>query len=64
MMPTQLKRIRRELGLTQKQLAERLGVIPVTVARWELGLRGISEPVARLIQRIRAEARGERRRSR
>lgn len=54
MTPTELKRIRRQLGLTQKQLAERLGVIPVSVARWELGLRGISEPVARLLKRFAA----------
>ena len=58
MTPTALKRIRRELGLTQEALAERLGVIRVSVARWETGTRAIPEPTARLIQRIRAEARG------
>lgn len=64
MTPTGLKRIRRELGLTQEALAEAVGVDRVTVARWETGLRGIPEPTARLIQRIRAEVRGEQRRRR
>ncbi|HXF50747.1 MAG TPA: helicase-related protein [Dehalococcoidia bacterium] len=32
-----IRRIRRELGLTQSQLAEKLGVTPVTVSRWENG---------------------------
>lgn len=56
MRPVELKRIRRQLGLTQQALAERLGVDRTTVARWETGARGIAEPIARLVQRIRAEA--------
>lgn len=44
-----LKRIRNELALTQKQLAEQIGVTSNTVARWERGEVGIAEPVARLI---------------
>lgn len=59
MTPTGLKRIRRELALTQAELAALLGVGRVAVARWEAGARKISEPVARLIQRILAEARGK-----
>lgn len=59
MTPAGLKRIRKALGLTQEGLAKALGVDRVTVARWEVGLRGIPEPTARLIQRIRAEARVE-----
>ena len=57
MTPEDLKRIRRQLGLTQKELAEKLGVTLVTVGRWEAGMRKISEPVARLVQRIAAEER-------
>jgi transcriptional regulator with XRE-family HTH domain len=53
--PVELRRIRAELGLTQTELGEELGVHRVTVARWETGERGIPEPVARLLQRIRAE---------
>ncbi|MDO8474593.1 MAG: helix-turn-helix domain-containing protein [Candidatus Rokubacteria bacterium] len=53
--PPELRRIRAEMGLTQTELAEALGVHRVTVARWETGERGIPEPVARLLQRIRSE---------
>ena len=56
----ELKRIREELGLTQEELADELGVHRVTVGRWEIGERGISELAARLIVRIRDE-RGKRR---
>lgn len=49
----ELQRIRAEMGLTQTELADELGVHRVTVARWENGERGIPEPVARLLQRIR-----------
>jgi DNA-binding transcriptional regulator YiaG len=61
MTPAGLKRIRRELGLTQEELAARLGVQRETVARWETGARGIAEPIARLVRRVAAEARGKRR---
>ncbi len=53
--PGELRRIRDELGLTQGQLADELGVHRVTVAKWEAGDRGIPEPVARLLLRIRGE---------
>jgi transcriptional regulator with XRE-family HTH domain len=58
MTPTELKRIRKELGLTQEQLAKQLGVGQNAVARWEIGLRRISEPTVRLLRRILAEVRG------
>ena len=44
----QLKRIRKGLGLTQKELAEELGVSANTVARWERDEVAIAEPAARL----------------
>ncbi len=50
MTAAQLRTIRKRLGLTQVQLAAELGVDANTVARWEQGTRGISEPVAKLIQ--------------
>jgi DNA-binding transcriptional regulator YiaG len=49
MTGTGFKQKRGHLGLTQVQLAKRLGVSPNAVARWERGERRISEPVARLL---------------
>ena len=46
----QLRRIRKQLGLTQVALAERIGVTSTSVARWERSEIGISEPVARLVK--------------
>ncbi|MBI3806769.1 MAG: helix-turn-helix domain-containing protein [Nitrospirae bacterium] len=48
-----LKRIRKELALTQKALAEKIGVTTNTVARWERAEVGIAEPIARLIHMLR-----------
>jgi DNA-binding transcriptional regulator YiaG len=39
MSPAEIKALRRTLGLTAKQLAERLNVSHVTVRKWECGLR-------------------------
>ena len=36
-----LAKWRKEWGLTQKQLAQALGVIVMTISRWERGMRGI-----------------------
>jgi transcriptional regulator with XRE-family HTH domain len=44
----ELKAIREELGWTQSQMADELGVTPNTVARWERGEMEIFEPAARL----------------
>lgn len=43
----QFKRLRRRLGLTQKGLAQELGVSLPTVGRWECGMRRISPLAAR-----------------
>ncbi len=40
-MGKELKEWRRGKGLTQEDLARRLGVIRLTVARWETGTRSI-----------------------
>jgi transcriptional regulator with XRE-family HTH domain len=53
--PKELQHIRAELGLTQGQLAEEVGVHRVSVTRWETGERAIPEPTARLIEKIRSE---------
>jgi len=59
MTETDIKRIRAALGLTQRELAERLGVRPNTVTRWEMGLHKIPGPAARLLEVMRAGARKE-----
>ena len=52
-----LRRLRRRLGLTQLQLAERLGTRANTVYRWEAGLVGIGEVQARLLRFLAAQSR-------
>ena len=52
----ELRRIRKGLGLTQVQLAERLGVTSTSVARWERDEVGIGEPVARLTRLLASAA--------
>lgn len=55
MTPTQLKTIRRRLGLSQAALARKLGVSRNTVTRWEMGLHRIPLMAAHLIRRIAEE---------
>jgi len=50
MTGAEVRRVRQRLGLTQVQLAAKLGVTENTLARWERGSVGIGEPVARLIR--------------
>ena len=37
MSPKQIRALRKDLGLTQEELANRVAAQRVTVARWELG---------------------------
>ena len=46
----ELRRIRRKLKLTQKQLAESVGVTENTVARWERDEVRITEPSVKLVK--------------
>jgi predicted transcriptional regulator len=50
----ELRRIRNQLGLTQKEFGDLVGVTWNSIARQERGEIGIREPLARLI-RILAE---------
>jgi transcriptional regulator with XRE-family HTH domain len=59
-MAEELKRLRKRMGMTQAELAAALGVWQVTVGRWEAGMRSISEPTARLIERIAKEVKPRR----
>jgi transcriptional regulator with XRE-family HTH domain len=53
-LPERLRRARRLLGLTQREMAERLGVDPCTLRDWEAGLhqptRGSLEVIGRFLQ--------------
>jgi predicted transcriptional regulator len=46
----ELRRIRKRLGLTQVQLAAKVGVAPNSIARQERGKLGIRESLARLLR--------------
>ncbi len=52
MFRIQLRRIRRERGLTQREFAGRLEVAPQTVSKWE---RGLSMPDENTLLRIAGE---------
>ena len=57
MIGRELHSIRQKLALTQAALAEAIGVTSNTVARWERDEMAISEPAARLIEKIAEEHR-------
>ena len=47
---SELRKIRKQLGLTQEQLAEQLGIHWNSIARQERGEIGIRESQARLVR--------------
>ena len=47
-----LKDLRKKLGLTQKELAEELGVLTNTLARWEQGERAPSRSSLTLLKEL------------
>jgi len=59
MTPDELRAARQALGLTQKGLAERLGVSKDTYNRWEKGRQGFAFP---LILRLALEQLAQERR--
>ncbi len=50
MTPSELRRARHRLRLTQSQFADLVGVAPNSVARWERGEMGMRPTTARLIK--------------
>ena len=53
----ELKRLRKRMGLSQRQLADLLGVLYVSVSRCERGGRGIGEPTGQLIRLVEEDRR-------
>lgn len=47
--------LRQEKGMTQKQLAEKAGILPTTLAKYEIGERSLRFAKAEVVQRL-AEA--------
>lgn len=56
MTAAEVRRIRERLGLTQAELAARIGVHTMTVSRWERGVVNVPEPVGRLIRFVASAA--------
>lgn len=52
MSATEIKSIRKSLGLTQVEFAARLGVNQAAVCHWEKGIRRPSGPAAMLIKML------------
>ena len=52
MQGKELKAIRKRLKLTQREVAEQIGVTANTVARWERDEITIREPMARFIRAV------------
>jgi DNA-binding transcriptional regulator YiaG len=50
--PARIKRLRKKLDLTQKQLAAKLGVHVITVTRWETGAFEPSGLAAKELERL------------
>jgi len=59
MKAKELREIRKQLGWSQRQIAEAVGVTANSVARWERGEMAIAEPAARLLRMIAAQNKGK-----
>jgi DNA-binding transcriptional regulator YiaG len=64
MTPTQLRRLRKDLGFTQAKLAEFLGVHAVTVRKWEAGLQGMNTATSRLLRLLALQSKQQQKRPR
>lgn len=53
----EVQRLRKRLGLSQAELAQRMGVSRVSVWRWETDTHGIRESAARLLLTLVADDR-------
>lgn len=57
MTPEQLVAFREDLGFTQQELADRLRVDRVTIARWETGARSIPPYLDLALETVRRRKR-------
>ena len=53
MTPTEIKRIRKKLKMSQEEFARTIGVSFVTINRWELGLAKPSQLAEAVLVRIK-----------
>lgn len=53
MTPSDIKKLRAQLGWSQQRLADEIGVARNTVNRWEMGDRKISVMVQKLLGTLR-----------
>ena len=59
MTPEQLRNIIDALGITQGEMARRMGVNQRTIVKWLAGEREMGGPAIKLAIRIKADALGE-----
>jgi DNA-binding transcriptional regulator YiaG len=55
MTPQEIVKLRDDLGLTQRQLAEKIGAHQPTIARWELGHNRPRGAYLKALQELRAK---------
>jgi transcriptional regulator with XRE-family HTH domain len=58
MSPKEAKRIRKKLGLTQVELAKKLGLHFMTISKWERGAEPIMKQTA-LVLKLLAKTEGQ-----
>ena len=59
--PKQVKKFRKDLGLTQTKFGEMVGVVKITVFQWERGERTPSKTAKILLSRIEDDLKNEKR---
>ena len=59
MTPKQIKALRKELNLTQQELADRIGAQRVSVARWEIGSSRPTGAYLKLLLEVRKKAKAK-----
>jgi DNA-binding transcriptional regulator YiaG len=53
MTPNEVVKLRKALGLTQTELAARMGTTATTVYRWETGRARVTAPMALLLKTLK-----------